>query len=87
MIKIWEWLDGKKLNIGAAMLWLAGFITAVIYPHIGQPPPEWLQIIYDGLVYTGGVLVPTGLGHKWVKNVRAKRAEMFGAETELAETK
>lgn len=60
LLKIWNWFDGKKTAIGAALLLLHGV------PHLmGLIGPEALDVI----LYLGRALAGGGIVHKLTKSV------------------
>ena len=62
-MKIWNWLDGKKTTIGAALLLLATFLSEVI---VGKWHVEvsWMQPAIETLNWVGMAVTGLGIGHK-----------------------
>ena len=69
---MWNWLNGKKLIIGAGCFFVGDMLSKAIFPHL-TVVPEWLKAGQDVLLYVGDVLVPVGALHKRVKAVQANK--------------
>lgn len=67
---MWNWLNGKKLIIGAGCFFVGDMLSKAIFPHL-TVVPEWLKAGQDVLLYVGDVLVPVGVFHKAVKMKQA----------------
>ncbi len=66
MNKLWNYLNGKKTNIGAAFLFLSLMITDLVIGKLNYEP-VWIDkliIIFD---WFGGILTGGGLFHKLIK--------------------
>lgn len=63
LINFWEYLDGKKTTIGAALLLLATFLSEVIAGkwHVQA---TWLQPTIETLNWVGMTITGLGIGHK-----------------------
>lgn len=63
LLQFWNYLDGKKTTIGAALLFLATFLSEVI---IGKWHAEaaWLQPTIETLNWIGMAVTGLGIGHK-----------------------
>lgn len=65
-----KWFDGKKVVIGATMLWVADVILRDILIGQYQIDPIWLRLSTDIMAAIGKVLVPVGIIHKGYKKVK-----------------
>ncbi len=65
LIAIWNWLDGKKTNIGAFMV--AAAVVILKLAGIWNLHWTFLQPLLDTLNYLGTLLVGIGLGAKATK--------------------
>lgn len=65
MKKVWVWLDGKKVTIGAALM-LAWQGFNIVFPDVvGPETKQWVEdVLY---LFTGA-----GLAHKGVKTLKKK---------------
>ena len=63
LIKIWNWLNGKKTVIGLALMGIATFIQVIV---IGkwEASADWLPKLVETLSYLGAILTGGGLLHK-----------------------
>lgn len=64
---MWQWFDGKKTIIGTICLYVAELIIGGLIKDQLHFSPEWLTTIQTILTWIGGILVPGGLGHKYIK--------------------
>jgi hypothetical protein len=70
---MWQWFNGKKVIIGTVLLYLSVYlIDGFLIGEINYSP-EWLLVINKFCVYVGGLLIPTGLGHKAIKYIAANK--------------
>ncbi len=67
MIKLWNYLDGKKTAIGAGLLLLCKFLTAVVV-GVWHYDPSFMDPTIQTLNYIGIGFSSMGLGHKAVKS-------------------
>jgi len=74
---MWQWLNGKKLLIGAICFFVGDALGKAVFPHF-TVVPEWLKMAQDVLLYAGDVLVPVGLGHKGYKVYQDSKAVKNG---------
>jgi len=68
LMNILKWLDGKKTNIGAALLLAAAIISQM--QMIWDLSYLWLKPLVDSLTYIGGLMAGVGLGGKAAKEVQ-----------------
>jgi hypothetical protein len=66
MKKIWDYFNGKKTVIAAALLVTATFLSTLLGDTLGYQS-AWLDSITELLRWIGMVLGGVGLGHKAVK--------------------
>jgi len=66
MIKLWDWFNGKKTNIGAVLLFVAVFFTEVLVGKWNLAG-TWVQPLIETLNWIGMALTGGGLVHKAVK--------------------
>lgn len=66
MITIWEYLNGKKTNIGAGLAFLATVLTALGIVW-NLPQFAWWPKIIQSVEIISGVFSGTGLIHKAIK--------------------
>lgn len=64
-IQIIYWLNGKKTNIGAILLFAA--TTLIKITAIWQIEANWVQPTIDTLEYLGSTFAVVGLGHQAIK--------------------
>lgn len=69
MLKIWQFLDGKKTAIGAALLLAATIAQGLASIWASDSPPEWLPKAIETLQYLGGIIAGTGFAHKTTKAI------------------
>jgi hypothetical protein len=67
LVTTWNWLDGKKTKIGAAILFVAVFMRQVILGIWGVDIWGFLPRIVDTLDWIGMALSTTGTIHKGAK--------------------
>lgn len=72
LIKIWNWLDGKKTNLGALFLFLGMLLQTQVIGEWGYAG-TWLPHVIADLNWAGGLLLPAGLGHQAYKIQQAKK--------------
>jgi hypothetical protein len=66
MQKIWEALNGNKTTIGATILFVGTFFTAVVV-GIWHVQGSWVQPTIDTINWVGMAFTGVGLTHKAVK--------------------
>lgn len=68
---IWTWLDGKKTNIGSALMvvatFLPGFKQEFLVGIWHLPVPVAYDQTVQSLAYFGALLAVTGFAHKLKK--------------------
>ena len=74
MLKLWEWLSGKKLAIGGVALFIADiFIGDLLFTRLAISA-IWLVKIQIICQWLGALLVPVGAIHKGIKHFQLKKA-------------
>jgi len=66
ILKIWNWLNGKKTVIGSVCLWIGGIFLPFIINDLNYHP-AWFDTLISILNWLGGVLAPLGIMHKAAK--------------------
>lgn len=74
LLKIWTFIDGKKTNIGAALLFAAMIIEKLAEIWMGADTPLWIPKLIETLQFFGGTVFGIGLGHKIGKAMESKAA-------------
>jgi len=64
---MWKWLDGKKVIIGTVLIYLSVYLIDGFLIGELSYSPEWLLVIQKFCLWAGGLLVPGGLIHKYIK--------------------
>lgn len=74
LINLWNWFNGKKTTIGAAILMVVlainAFDSQVVVAIWNMPLPAWLPKVIATLSWTGNILTGVGLAHKVAKSVQ-----------------
>ena len=71
MKEVWLFFEGKKVNIGAGLLFLSTLISHIA--PMWNFNPVWLTPLCDSLDYIGGTFAGVGLGSKTMKLVKNKK--------------
>jgi len=72
--KLWQYLNNKKTNTGAALLLLAVILQKMTEIWLGADHPVWVGNLVETLQWFGGLLSGVGLGHKGVKRFNKEQA-------------
>lgn len=68
VMKLWQFLNGKKTAIGGILLFMSAFLTQVVM-GIWAVDALWVDRLAQTCDWGGMLVLGTGLAHKGVKNL------------------